>query len=93
MDYSSDLLTRIQDLSSQLTPPQEISALLDFDETEFKADINTPGHPARRAFMKGYSETALRLRKQNLELVDAGSPAADEACRGYLRRMIREIDI
>ena len=93
MDYSSDLLTKIQDLSSQLTPPQEISTLLDFDETEFKADINTPGHPARRAFMKGYSETALRLRKQNLELVDAGSPAADEACMGYLRRMMRDIDI
>jgi hypothetical protein len=66
---------------------------LDFDETEFKTDINTPGNPARRAFMKGYSETALRLRKQNLDLVDAGSPAADEACRSYMRRMIREIDI
>ncbi len=93
MDYSKDLLSKIQDLSSQLTPPQEISALLDIDETEFKTDINTPGHPARRAFMKGFSETALRLRKQNLDLVDAGSPAADEACRGYMRRMIREIDL
>jgi hypothetical protein len=66
---------------------------LDFNEKEFLDDVNTTGHPARRAFMKGYSETALRLRKQNLELVDAGSPAADEACRGYLRRMIRDIDI
>jgi hypothetical protein len=43
--------------------------------------------------MKGYSETALKLRKQNLDLVDAGSPAADEACRGYLKRMIRDIDL
>lgn len=91
MDYSSDLLTKIQDLSSKLTPPREISALLDIDETEFKADINTPGNPARRAFMCGYSKTALRLRKQNLELVDAGSPAADEACRSYLRRVEREL--
>ena len=93
MDYSSDLLTKIQDLSSHLTPPAEISALLDFDETEFKNDINTPGHPARRAFLRGFSETALRLRKQNIDLVNAGSPAADEACRGYMRRMIRDIDI
>ena len=93
MDYSRDLLTKIQDLSSQLTPPAEISALLDIDETELRTDLNTPGNPARRAFMRGYAETALRLRKQNLELVDAGSPAADEACRGYLRRMTREIDI
>lgn len=93
MDYSSDLLNRIQDLSSQLTPLPEISALLDIDETELRQDVNTPGSPARRAFMKGYAKTALKLRKQNLELVDAGSPAADEACQGYLRRMIRDIEI
>ena len=93
MDYSNDLLSRIQDLSSQLTPPQEISALLDIDETELCTDINTTGHPARRAFMKGYAETALRLRKQNLDLTVAGSPAADEACRVYLRRMTRDIEL
>ena len=93
MDYSNDLLNRIKDLSSQLTPPQEISALLDIDETVFRDDINTYGHPARRAFMQGYAETALRLRKQTLNLADAGSPAADEACRGYLRRMTRDIEI
>ena len=70
-----------------------MSALLDIEETELRDDVNTPGHPARRAFLKGYAETALRLRRQNLDLVDAGSPAADEACRGYLRRMIRDIEI
>ncbi len=70
-----------------------MSALLDIEETELHDDVNTLGHPARHAFMKGYAETALRLRRQNLDLVDAGSPAADEACRGYLRRMIRDIDI
>ena len=70
-----------------------MSALLDIEETELRDDVNTTGHPARRAFLKGYAETALRLRRQNLDLVDAGSPAADEACRGYLRRMIRDIEI
>ena len=74
-----------------MTPPQEISALLGLDETVFRADINTPGNSARLAFMKGYAETALKLRKQNLDLVDAGSPAADEACRSYLRRVEREL--
>lgn len=93
MDYSSDLLSKIQDLSSQLTPPAEISALLDIDETELRADLNTKGHPARKAFLKGYASTALHLRKQNLELVDAGSPSADEACMGYLKRMIRDIEL
>lgn len=93
MDYSRDLLTKIQELAGHLTPLQEISALLELNETELRTDINTMGHPARVAFMKGYAETALKLRKQNLDLVDAGSPAADEACRGYLKRMIRDIDL
>lgn len=93
MDYSNDLLDSIKDLSSNLTPPAEISALLDIDEKQFVDDLNTPGNPARRSFLKGYAETALKLRKQNLELVDAGSPAADEACRGYLKRMVRDIDL
>ncbi len=93
MDYSSDLLNEIQHLAGDLTPLPEISALLDLDESELRQDVNTPGNPARQAFMKGYAQTALRLRKQNLELVDAGSPAADEACRGYLKRMIRDIEL
>lgn len=93
MDYSDDLLSKIQDLSRDLTPPQEMAALLDLDESELRTDINTPGNPARRAFMKGYAETAHHLRRQNLELADAGSPAADEACRMYLKRMTRDIDL
>ena len=80
-------------MAQLLTPPSEIAALLDLDETELRTDLNTMGHPARKAFMKGYAQTALRLRKQNLDLVDAGSPAADEACRGYLKKMIRDIDV
>ncbi|MBO5058015.1 MAG: hypothetical protein J6C05_08950 [Prevotella sp.] len=66
---------------------------MDFDETEFRNDLNTPGNPARKAFLKGYSATALKLRQQNLELVDTGSPAADEACRGYLKKMILDINL
>lgn len=93
MDYSNDLLSKIKDLSSLLTPTTEISALLDIDELEFRTDINTPEHPARKAFLKGYASTAMRLRKQNLDLVDAGSPAADEACRGFLKKMVRDVDI
>ena len=93
MDYSNDLLNRIKELASKLTPLPEISALLDIDETELRHDVNTPGNPARRAFMKGYADTALHLREQNLELADAGSPAADEACQGYMKRMIRDIEL
>ena len=93
MDYSNDLLTRIRDLSSQLTPPQEISALLDIDERAFIDDLNTVGHPARRAFLVGSATTANKMRRSDMELAEAGSPAAEEACRDYLRRMMRDVNI
>lgn len=93
MDYSSDLLTRIKDLSCQLTPPAEISALLDIDERDFVDDLNTIGHPARKAFLQGCAATANKIRKDNIDLAQAGSPAADEACRGYLIKMMRNINI
>lgn len=93
MDYSEDLLKKIKELAESLTPPQEIAALTGLNELTLMYDINTPDNPARIAFMQGYSATALKLRKQNLELTDAGSPAADDACRSYMRRMLRDIDL
>lgn len=92
MDYSTDSLKKIEKLASQLTPITEIGALLDFDEISFRDDINTPGNPARKAFLKGYACTANRLRKNNLGLSYTGSPAADEACRGYLRKMLSDLN-
>ena len=92
MDYSTDSLMKIEELASQLTPITEIGALLDFDELAVHDDINTPGNPARKAFLRGYAITANKLRKNNLDLSYTGSPAADEACRGYLRKMMTDVN-
>lgn len=91
MDYSKDLLKRISELAGQLTPVSEIAVLLDIDEVTFLDDVITPGHEARRAYMHGYAKTANEIRKRNLDLAAAGSPAADEALRSYLRRMTTEL--
>lgn len=93
MEYTKDLLEKIKKLAKDLTPIEELAALLDVSEMELRQDINTPEHAARRAYMSGYAETSLRLRRMNIDLVNAGSPAADEACRQYLKRMTRDIDI
>ena len=91
MDYSTDLLKKIRELAKQLTPASEIAYLIGVDEVAFLDDIITPGNPARREYMTGFAETANEIRKRNLDLAAAGSPAADEALRSYLRRMMTEL--
>ena len=91
MDYSTGLLTKIQELASKLTTISEISVLLDIDERELRDDIGTYGTEVRKAFMSGYAKTALKVRERNLELAEAGSPAADEAIDKYLRKMLNDI--
>lgn len=91
MDFSTDLLIKIKELASKLTPITEISALLDLNEIELRDAINTPGNPARTAYFKGFSERALKIRERNLELAEAGSPSADDALFSYLKRMMNDL--
>ena len=64
---------------------------LSWSKVTFLDDIITTGHEARRAYLKGFAKTANEIRKRNLDLAAAGSPAADEALRSYLRRMMTEL--
>lgn len=91
MDYSKDLLEKIQEFARKLTPISEMGALLDLDERILKDDINTIGNPARAAFYKGYAETALKARERNLDLAEAGSPSAEDAIEHYISRMMNEL--
>ena len=91
MDFSTDLLIKIKELASKLTPITEISALLDLNEIELRDAVNTPGNPVRTAYFKGFSERALKIRERNLELAEAGSPSADDALFSYLKRMMNDL--
>lgn len=91
MDYLIDSLKKIEELASKLTPITEISALLELNEIKFRDDVNTPGNPARIAFYKGFAATALKIRERNMQLAEAGSPAADEALCSYIKRMMNDL--
>ena len=91
MDYSTDLLTRIQELASKLTPVTEISVLLWLPTNTLKDDIATTGHPARQAFYKGMAEQALKIRERDLELAEAGSPSAADNLHDYLKHMLDDL--
>lgn len=91
MDYSTDQLARIHQLAKTLTPLTEIGALMDVPISCLSDDVATEGHPARQAFYKGMAEASLEIRERDIELAKAGSPAAADALREYLRKMLNEL--
>ncbi len=78
MKYSAKKLEKIEQLAQLYTKPSEIAIYLDIPEEHFKADINSDGHPARNAYIKGKLAQKLEIRKQMAALARVGSPAAIE---------------
>jgi len=91
MDYSTEQLQRIHQLAKALTPLTEIGALMDMPISPLRDDVATEGHPAHISFYKGMAEASLEIRERDMELAKAGSPAAADALRGYLRKMMNEL--
>jgi hypothetical protein len=66
---------------------------LGIDEVQLIDDINTLGHPARRAYYTGLEQTDRELRQQLLDLMRAGSPAALSDCQQRIDRCLSEIQL
>ena len=90
MDYSTDLVKKIEEKAKEMMTPSEISFLLDIDETILVDDINSIGNPARRAFFKGMASTANDIRKGIRDLADAGSPFSIAECQRLITRQLAE---
>lgn len=91
MDYSTDLLEKIKELASKLTPVSEISALLELPINEFRDEISSENSPVHKAFYAGMAKAALEIRERDIELARAGSPSAADALRNHLRKMMNEL--
>ncbi len=78
MKYSPAQLEKIEQFAQLYTKPSEIAIYLDVPEEEFKADIASEGHPARKAYIRGKLSQKLEIRKQIATLARVGSPAAIE---------------
>ncbi len=74
-------------MASEMMGPPEVAVLLDIDEQALTDEINTVGSPVRKAYVRGLSVTNNRLRKQLLELADAGSPSAIAECRQRMQTL------
>ncbi|KXB86064.1 hypothetical protein HMPREF3034_00012 [Prevotella sp. DNF00663] len=73
--------------------PKEISFLLNVDEIILTDDINTIGHPARKAFFNGVSTSALQLRENIREAAIAGSPFSIAECQKLIMNQLSEVNV
>lgn len=78
MRYTEKQLTDIESLATLYIKVSEMAVLIDVDESELRADINLPGHPARAAYLRGKLAQKLEVRKQMAQLARVGSPLALE---------------
>ena len=74
-------------------PPSMISFRLGIDEVALLDDINTVGHPARRAYYQGLEATDSEVRQQLIDLMRAGSPTAVADCQQRIERCLAEISV
>lgn len=72
--------------------PAEIASLLGLDESELIDDINTMGHPARRAFYHGVALTARELREDIRDTARAGSPFSVSECLHFIERQLAAVN-
>lgn len=91
--FDDALIAKIAELAADLTPIRDIAALLDLKEDVLRCVINDPHSLVRRAYMKARATTARKLRKQELELAEVGSPMAVQMTSMYLRDMLQDEDL
>ena len=86
------IISKIEEMAAALTPPSQIAAMLDVDEDELKQRLALHGTDERRAFLRGMSSTADKLRRNNIELANAGSPEAIRSCFSAMNRMLDDLE-
>lgn len=90
--YSQELLQKISELASDLTPPRDIAILLGLDVDSFMDQLANRYSDAHKAYFKAKAETAHMLRKQELEFARVGSPLAVQMTGTFLHDMTADED-
>lgn len=93
MDYSLKQLDEIKELASCLTSISDIAVLLDLDLDTFRCDLLDRKSDVSKTYHKAKASTALKLRKQELELANVGSPLAVGLVNSYLLDMNSDEDL
>lgn len=92
MTFNDDLIAKVAALAADLTPVSHIAALLSLDEDALRSELGSLGSPLRQAYLMAKAQTALALRRQELEFARIGSPVAIQLTSSYLREMDSDED-
>lgn len=87
------IIEKVAELAAALTPPTEIAALLDLDEDLLRLELASKDSPLRAAYFRAKAETALMLRRQEIDFARVGSPLAVQMTGSYLRDMTIDEDL
>lgn len=93
MNLSNEQIEKIKELSSFLTPISDIAILLDINEDMLRMELSDKKSIARKAYFTAKAETSLKLRQQEIELANVGSPLAVQLTTSYLQDMNSDEDI
>lgn len=84
MIYDLDI---IEEYAGKLTPPRDIAILEGYDYIDFVTELKDPNSDLHKAYYRGKARTALRIRENELQLAEAGSPLAVQLVSSYLNDM------
>lgn len=87
MQYTSEQLSKIEELASNLMPIDCIAILTDIDEDLLRQDIASKNNPAGKAYRLGKAKTMLEIQRQEISLAKLASPAAVENAARYITEM------
>lgn len=84
------LIEKIQELTSKLTPIKDIAILLNIPESVLLCEIGNPESDISKIYYLTKAQVALKIREQNMELAEAGSPTAADSVSLYLKSMAND---
>ena len=93
MILTDEMIQELGSLARELTPVSDIAVLLGLDEFGLREVLSDHTHPASVAYRRGKAETRLRLRRNELELAEAGSPLAVAMVKSYMEDMDNDEDL
>ena len=89
MDYTEEVLQKIEDMAAALLPPDEISILLGLRAEERMEFVelcrNHRDSSVYEAYHRGRLTTKYELRRTVIRLAKAGSPAAEPLADSYMK--------
>lgn len=87
MNLSEEQLSAISDMASLFYTPKEIAINLEVDIDDFDMEIKSEQGPAYKAFMKGWFESDMKLRRSTLQSAINGSTPSIQVIENYKNKI------